>query len=216
MMDADYLAALDQDSDEWRLARCGSLGASDVHKVVAKIKNGWASSRDDIKADLGCEIMTGEPAETYQSQEMLIGKQREPIARAAYAYEHNEVQRVGMIIHPRIKGTHASPDGFIIGTDGGLEIKCPKKSTHWATLGGAPVDKRYRLQCQWQMACSGKQWVHLVSFHPAFPVEMQLHCTRIERDDKLIAELEQQVEEFLHELAQEIAARRSRYMREAA
>ena len=208
------LTQLVQGTPEWRAARCGSLGASDIWKIAAKTKTGWATSRDDIKAELGCEILTGEHDEnSYQNSAMLDGIAREPIARNEYAFQRNvDVVQVGIVKHPRINGTHASPDG-LVGENGLVEIKCPKKSTHWKSLGGGKAEKKYRLQCIWQMACTGREWVDLVSFHPGFPEEMKLHLVeRIERNEKEISETEELVKEFLAELNEELEKRRQLYM----
>ena len=135
------LSQLIQGSEEWLQARCGSLGASQIHLALAKIKSGWGASRDNIMADLICERLTGEPTETYQSADMLLGQQREPLAREAYCWLRGvDVELVGIVLHPQIKGTHASPDA-LVPPDGLLEIKCPKRATHLATLCGAPVDR---------------------------------------------------------------------------
>ena len=140
------LSQLTQNTPEWLAARCGSLGASQLHLALAKIKNGWGASRDNIMADLICERLTGVPTETYQSEDMRVGKERESLGRESYCWLRGiDVELVGIVLHPRIKGTHASPDA-LVPPDGLLEIKCPKRSTHLATLCGEPVDRRYLLQ----------------------------------------------------------------------
>jgi hypothetical protein len=210
------LAQLVQGSDAWLQARCGSLGASQIHQALAKTKTGWGASRDNLMADLICERLTGEPVETYQNADMLLGQQREPLARESYCWAKGvDVELVGMVLHPRIKGTHASPDA-LVPPDGLVEIKCPKRSTHLATLCGAPVDGRYLLQGCWQMACTGRQWVDLASFNPDFPPEMQLFVQRMVRDDAAISKAEEQVEEFLAELERTFADLLERYQRAAA
>jgi hypothetical protein len=39
------------------------------------------------------------------------------------------VDKVGLVLHPTIERAAASPDG-LVGSDGVLEIKCPKTATH--------------------------------------------------------------------------------------
>jgi hypothetical protein len=211
------LTQLVQGSAEWRQARCGSLGASDIHKALTRTKTGWGFGRADIMTALAVENLTGKPTEDgYQSSHMLIGQEREPLAREAYCWARGvDVVQVGMVVHPRIKGTHASPDG-LVGVDGGIEIKCPKQSTHLATLCGASIEQKYKYQCYWTMACTERKWWDWVSFDPTFPPEMQLYIERIERDDKAILELEALVQDFLGELAQLLAGLRNRYMQKAA
>jgi hypothetical protein len=72
---------------------------------------------------------------------------------------------------------------------------------------------------QWQLACTGRRWVDFVSYHPAFPSNMQIHITRVARDDNRIADLEAQVRQFLDELRLKLAELTRRYgppVREAA
>ena len=95
-------------------ARCGSVGASDVPNIIRKTKTGYGASRANLMALKAVERLTGVPAETYQSAAMAQGLEREPLARAAYAFLHDvEVEITDPIRHPLIKGAHASPDGLI-------------------------------------------------------------------------------------------------------
>jgi putative phage-type endonuclease len=210
---------LEQGTPEWKQARCGSLGASSIADALAKTKSGWGASRAQVMARLAIERLTGVPQDTYQNAAMLHGIETEPEARAAYQFEAGVlVKQVGLVKHPAITGTHASPDGLIADV-GLLEIKCPTGGTHFETLQGAPIPQKYHHQVAWQLACTGRQWCDFVSYCPTFPENMRLHTTRIKRDDKLIAELEAQVREFLLELAKKLADLTARYgapVREAA
>ena len=95
-------------------ARCGSVGASDVPNIIRRTKTGYGASRANLMALKAVERLTGVPAETYQSAAMAVGLEREPLARAAYAFLHDvEVELTDPIRHPLIKGSHASPDGLI-------------------------------------------------------------------------------------------------------
>jgi putative phage-type endonuclease len=202
---------LEQGTPEWSQARCGSLGASSIADALAKTRSGWGASRANVLARLAIERLTGVPQDTYQNQAMRDGIEREPEARAAYQFERGVlVKQVGLIKHPTISGSHASPDGEV-GSDGLIEIKAPTHATHLETLLGSPIPQKYQYQCAWQMGCTGRKWVDFTSYHPAFPEPMQLHITRVHRDDKLIAELEAQVREFLAELDAKLAALTSRY-----
>jgi putative phage-type endonuclease len=200
-----------QGSPEWRAARCGSLGASAIADATARIKSGWGASRANLMATLLTERLTGSPVEGYQNAAMQWGIENEPLARAAYEFiEGVEVKQVGMVKHPTIQWTHASPDG-LVGNDGLVEIKCPQTSTHIETLLGSAIDGKYVKQCQWQMACTGRIWCDLVSFDPRLPANMQLAVKRIRRDDEMIAGLESDVAEFLAELDGKMAALKAKY-----
>jgi putative phage-type endonuclease len=200
-----------QGSPEWRAARCGSLGASSVHEALARTKSGWGASRANVLARLLTERLTGIPQDAYTNAAMQHGIDTEPEARAAYQFEVGVlVKQVGLIKHPAIAGTHASPDG-LVGDDGLLEVKCPNTATHLDRLLGEPIPAKYFTQMQWQMACTGRKWCDYVSFDPRLPENMRLHIERVRRHDVHIAELEAQVREFLAELDAKLAALTSRY-----
>ena len=189
-----------QGSDEWKMARLGKVGASMVADVTARTKSGWGASRSNVAARLVAERLTGNLTETFTNDAMRWGTEQEASAREMYAFAYDaEVSQVGLVLHPNIEMSVASPDG-IIGDAGLVEIKCPLTSTHIETLMRGTADSRYIKQMQWQMACAGRQWVDWVSYDPRMPADMQMLVCRVERDEETIAELEKQVIEFLAEV----------------
>ena len=59
------------------------------------------------------KAVTGQPEATYTNAAMQHGIDTEPEARAAYAFMTDaDVTEVGLVRHPKIASTHASPDGF--------------------------------------------------------------------------------------------------------
>jgi len=194
-----------QRSPEWVAARLGSLGASAVHEVVARTKTGFAASRANRMAALILERLTGQPQAEYRSFAMDAGIEMEPEARAYYAFtKDTDVKEVGLIKHPTIQWTHASPDG-LVGEDGGLEIKCPQPGEHLRTLLERTIPDKYMIQMQWGMACSGRQWWDYCSYNRHFPEHLRSFIQRVPRDDRRIKELEAAVIAFLGELDQALA-----------
>lgn len=215
-MTREELAALEQGSDAWRAARCGSLGASRIADATAKTKTGWGASRANLMAELIAERMTGVPYETYTNAAMQWGTRTEPEAHAAYEFMFDaSVAQVGIVPHPSIAWTHCSPDG-LIGDAGMIEIKCPNTATHLDTLLGAEIDGKYIKQVQWQMACCERSWVDWVSYDPRLPENMRLFVKRTHRDDAMIAALEKDVIAFLAELDARVAVLNEKYGRKAA
>lgn len=194
-----------QGTEEWRLARCGSLGASSMHEAMAKIKTGWGASRANLMGRLIAERLTGVPQDGYSNAAMQWGTDVEPEARAAYAFMRDaDVTEIAIVLHPTIAGSHASPDG-LVGEAGLVEIKCPNVATHIETLLTGAIAEKYVIQTQWQMACTGRKWADFVSYDPRMPEEMQLFIKRIHRDDKRIAEMEACAVEFILEMEDKIA-----------
>jgi len=200
-----------QGSPEWITARVGSLGASRLQEAIARIKSGYGASRANLMAELICERLTGQPTPSFSSAAMQHGTETEPEARAAYCfYTGHTVEEVGLIRHPKIEQSHASPDG-LIGNDGMLEIKCPQPAAHLETLTSQEIPTKYMTQMMWQMACSGRQWVDYVSYSQSFPENMRLFIKRIARDEQRINELETEVAAFLLEMAVKLSQLNSLY-----
>lgn len=206
-----------QGSPEWHAIRAGCVTASRVADVIARTKSGWGASRANYAAELVAERLTGVPAERYANAAMAWGSEREPEARAAYEFHADvDVVQVGFVPHPVIAMTGASPDG-LVGSEGLVEIKCPNTATHIETLLGQAVPAKYIMQMQWQMACAGRAWCDFASFDPRLPAHMQLFVRRVERDDKLIADLEREIAAFLAEIDERVAALNGLYgLKEAA
>lgn len=189
-----------QGSPEWHQERLGKVTASRVADVVARTKTGWGAMRDNYKADLIVERLTGAPVQGYVSEAMEWGTQCEPEARSAYEVLAGlRVDVVGFVPHPTIEMSGASPDG-LVGTDGLVEIKCPGSKAHIDTLLRGKIPEKYILQMTWQMACTGRQWCDFVSYDPRMPENLRLFVKRVPRDDVMVLDLEDKVREFLAEV----------------
>lgn len=201
----------EQGTYEWLRERAGKVTASRIADLMAKTKSGYAASRANYMAELITERLTGEPREGFSNSAMQWGTDTEPMAREMYEQrELVSVEQVGMVPHPSIADSGASPDG-LVGNDGLIEIKCPTTATHLATLESEKVPDKYVKQMLWQMACTGRQWCDFMSFDPRLPENMQVFVKRIERDDKAITEIEEAVKLFLAELAERVANLEAKY-----
>lgn len=195
---------MDQGSDEWFAIRIGKVTASRVADILAKTKSGYSASRDNYMAQLVCERLTNQKAESFTNAAMQHGTETEPLARAAYeALKDVLVDEVGFVPHPSIKMAGASPDG-LVGDDGLIEIKCPNTATHIDTLLSESVPTKYFTQMQFQMACTGRKWCDFVSFDNRLPEELQLFVKRVQRDDVYIKIMEAEIVQFIAELDEKI------------
>lgn len=209
-----------QRSLEWDAERLGSLGASQIYAATAMLKSGkgYTAERETVLNKLLIERLTGISQSSASGATIRHGIEHETPARVAYEFAFDvSVKEVGLFRHNRIARTHASPDGVRADSNIGIEIKAPSSITHLETLLSDELPEKYRPQCLWQMACAGFESVHYVSYDPRFPEGSQLFIQVVERDDKAISILEEQVEEFLHELDKREKAFRNRFIdREAA
>lgn len=198
------LTTIPQGSDEWKAARCGSLGASVIHEVMAKTKTGYSASRANRLAKILLERLTGREEDIFVTKAMQQGKDREPEARTAYTFlTDNDVTEVGIFVHPVIPRTHASPDG-LVGEDGLIEIKCPEPAEHLETIRLQRIPDKYVKQMLWQMRCTGRQWCDFVSYNPDFPGNMRLFVKRVRWDEIQITEIEAEVIKFMADLGEKI------------
>lgn len=199
------MADIGDETEEWQRARLGKATASRIYHVIGQRKDGgWYAARKHYFVELIAERLTGMAADPYLSSDMLWGIETEPLARAAYeARTGNKVEKAGFVDHPFIPMSGASPDGYV-GSDGLVEIKCPKTLTHVETLIEKPVDEEYAAQCQWQLACTGRKWVDFCSFDPRVPDKLRLKVIRLRAVPAIIAGMEKMVAAFLKELDETI------------
>lgn len=194
-----------QRSPEWFAARCGKVTASRLYDVMTRTKSGYAASRQNYMAELICQRLTGKPEEGFTNAAMMRGTELEPVAREMYALNEFDavISEVGLIDHPTIAGFAASPDG-LVNDDGLIEIKCPNTWTHLQTLKTGVPKRQHLLQMHAQMMCTGRKWCDFVSFDDRLPPELAYFKTRINFDEVLAEEIEQEVVKFLTELETEI------------
>lgn len=191
---------MEQGTPEWFAARAGKVTASRIKDVMAKIKTGEAATRRNYKAQLVAERLTGTAEAGFTNGAMQWGTDNEPIARATYETVYNVmVDQVGFVDHQTISMAGASPDG-LIDFDGLIEIKCPNTATHIDYLLSRTIPSDYMLQIQWQLECTGRKWCDFVSFDPRMPENLRLLVIRVERDEKQIKQIMDEVICFLTEV----------------
>ena len=195
---------MEQRTPEWFAKRLGLVTASRIADVMAKIKTGTAASRSGYMAQLVTERLTGQPTEGFQSAAMEWGIQQEGAARAAYEARTGVlVDKVDFVRHPILEAG-ASPDG-LVGEDGCIEIKCPNSATMLEYFEDRSVPRKYHLQMQWQMACTGRNYCDLIVYDPRLPEHLQLLVIRELRDEDRIEEIAAEVSRFLSELRLRVA-----------
>ena len=195
---------MEQRTPEWFAKRLGKVTASRIADLMAKTKTGPGASRANYLAQLVTERLTGTPTEGFQSPAMTWGIEQEAAARAAYSARTGVlVDEVDFVDHPTMQAG-ASPDG-LVGEDGLIEIKCPNTSTMLEYLEDRTIPTKYRLQIQWQLAVTGRDWCDFVAFDPRLPEHLQLLVIREPRNTDLVAEITHEVNRFLAEVERKVA-----------
>ncbi len=202
-------AAVIEDHDAFLAERCGSIGASEIAVALSVLKKASGGRLPGDPTQSAIDLMYGKTAERFTgfhpyANPLRWGNDHEAEAIDAYAMTTNEevISRDPLTgermvnLHPRIKGTHASPDA-LVGLDGGLEVKCPTSMVHLKTLDTEFIPEEYLFQIHWNMACSGRLWWDFCSFDPRFPSKMQRFIYRVQRDEVRIAEMEKGIKKVL-------------------
>jgi putative phage-type endonuclease len=195
---------IEQGTEAWHQLRLGKVTASRVADIMAKTKTGVSASRGNYLIELALQRVTGNIEPMYTNEAMQWGTATEPQARVAYEVKtSNFVDQIAFVEHDIIEWFGCSPDG-LVGKDGLIEIKCPNSATHWATIKDGKPPNKYVIQMQTQMACTSRKWCDFVSFDPRMPERSQLFICRVERDEKMIDEIETEVMQFLIEVFDEV------------
>ena len=195
---------MEQRTPEWFAKRLGKVTASRIADLMAKTKTGPGASRANYLAQLVTERLTGTPTEGFQSPAMTWGIEQEAAARDAYSARMGVlVDEVDFVDHPTMQAG-ASPDG-LVGEDGLIEIKCPNTSTMLEYLEDRTIPQKYRLQMQWQLAVTGRDWCDFVAFDPRLPEHLQLLVIREPRNTDLVVEITHEVNRFLAEVERKVA-----------
>ena len=199
----DRIAAIQQGTEEWHQLRLGKVTASRVADILAKTKSGASASRGNYLIELALQRVTKTIEESYSNSAMEWGVATEPQARVAYEVSTgNFVDQIAFVNHPTIEGFGCSPDGLV--GEGLIEIKCPNSATHWSYIKANEPPQKYIIQMQAQMSVTGAKWCDFVSFDPRMPERSQLLIIRVNRDDEFIAEMENDIKQFLNEVEAEV------------
>jgi len=180
-----------QGTPEWHAARLGIPTASEFATVMAK---GEGKTRAKYMRRLAAEIITGTLAETYTNAHMERGHVQEDEARCLYAMQYDiDPQQVGFI---RNGSKGCSPDS-LIGTDGGLEIKCCLPDIQIERIERDGIPPEYRAQVQGSIWVCEREWWDFMSYSPGLPPVVR----RVKRDNGYIANLAGEVDRFNDDLA---------------
>lgn len=184
-----------QGEDAWFACRAGIPTASEFSTVLAKGRGGGESvTRRKYLLTLAGERIGGpSPFERYSNGAMQRGHEYEQEARDMYQLiTGHDVEQIGFM---RRGDVGYSPDG-LIGGDGLLEIKTKAYALHIDCLLKDEVPSEHIAQIQGGLWVSGRQWLDFCSYSPGLP----LFVRRVYRDDKCIARLKVEVDEFISEL----------------
>lgn len=200
----------DQRSEEWRHARCGRLTGSRAADMLATIKSGEAAARRDLRLQLVCERLTGQPQDdVFVNAAMQRGIDCEPLAFAAYESMTGQVvHRSGFLAHTEhMMG--CSLDGHLDDFAGILECKCPKSATHLKYLKDGTLPKEHLPQITHNLYVTGAAFCDFFSWDDRFPPALQTFLVRVTREDVDLKDYEAKALAFLAEVQRDYDAIRT-------
>jgi hypothetical protein len=159
-----------QYTPEWWEARRGVPTCSNFDRILTPKTHKLSDSADkyiyELIADRKCQTPNFFSEHRPQTPEMEYGSRTEEEARDFYAMDRGvEVEQVGFYLSDdeRFGG---SPDGVIAGAKGGLELKCPKRSTQVEYLHKDKMPDEYKCQVHGHLIVSGFDWWDFMSYAP--------------------------------------------------
>lgn len=197
----DGLITLDceQGSEEWLQARLGIPTATGFENIVTATGK-KSSAQIKYMAELIEESIIGLQDESFKSRFMERGNQLEPLASSAYEFiTGNAVTQVGGVYLDENKEVMVSPDGLIPELKKGLEIKCPKMSTHIRYLLEGGVPSEYIIQVQANLWVTGYDTWDFVSYCPEYQ-KQPLYIFTAHRDQALMTAFNKLIPQFLNTL----------------
>ena len=184
---------VEQNTPEWFALRCGIPTASEFSKILTSTGKDSTQSKGYMHTLVG-ERLAGEPLESVNNVWMERGKELEADALSYFEFETDlDIESQGFITNDDLT-LGCSPDGF--SGDWGVEVKCPKGSTHVEYLLGRRVPPVYFPQVQGSMYVTGVDHWWFVSYHP----KLDPLIIRVQRDEEWINKLEIALTRFNNQL----------------
>lgn len=162
-----------QGSQEWIDARAGIVTASTIGQLITDktVKPAQNDRARGLHTTLIAERITGHVEPVIPNRAMTRGTLLEDEARRLYSERTGSgVQQIGFArLDADTYTLGASPDG-LIGTDGGLEIKCPAPKAHIQTVLTGEIPTYNRAQVQASMFVTGRTYWDFCSYLPGEPL----------------------------------------------
>ena len=190
---------IEQGSKEWHDLRLGVVTASGFSSIITPARCLPSQSAQPYMRRKLREWLTREEASTFSSEWTRRGTEMEDEARRWYQREiyasPDCVKKVGFVYLDDRKLVGCSPDA-LVGSFGGLEIKCPALHTQQEYLRANAVPSKYIAQIQGSMWATDRDWWDFLSYHP----DTEKLLISVSRDDEYIAKLSSAVNAFVDEM----------------
>jgi predicted phage-related endonuclease len=189
---------IEQNTDAWTQIKLGKFSASNCADLLMATKcEGYKKLIKRIVE----ERITGLPSESKWMGNKYTerGHDLEPIAIQNYEFStFTKAHRVGFIEHDSL-WYGCSPDA-LLGENGLLQVKNPIFATQLDYLEDQEIPTDYYKQMQFELMVCEREYDIFHSFHPALPAL----TLRVNRDEKMIAEIQEKLKIAVEEVNQRI------------
>lgn len=174
-----HLIDCDQRTPEWHEHRKGYLTASMFGAWLTKDDKTSTKARMTAAAQVLADAAGYPDPPVFENADIRRGIEMEPVA----LQEFQKLTKLTVDTIGFAKSRHGlfgcSPDGLILETASGVEVKCPRASKLLEWLQAGTLPDTYRDQVHGSMAVTGAKSWHFVGFYEGFP----LHHVHVMRDD---------------------------------
>ena len=206
---------IEQNTEAWHKLRHGKLTASDFKSLITEKTQKIASNTKikDLAYKKAVETIFNYKEWEAANEEVIFnsfdierGNRLEPIARQEYEERTlTPVEEVGFVeSDDGLLGY--SPDG-LVGEDGLIEIKAPRKTKHLETIFKNEVPLEHIAQIQGGLLLTGRKWLDFVSYNEfmhtlklsdgvRLPDFNNICIIRIERDEEYIEKLQEALKKY--------------------
>lgn len=162
---------LEQGSEEWHALRCGILTASEMKLCITPTLKIADNEKTKTHVwELAAQRISQYVEPSYIGDDMLRGWEDEILARERYQeVTGNQIEEVGFITNDKWGFTIGySPDGHVIGQNGGIECKSRRQKyqvqtiVEWHREKVIPTD--FLIQCQTGLLVTEWEWLDLGSY----------------------------------------------------
>jgi hypothetical protein len=191
---------VEQGSQEWHALRCGVPTASEFSKILTPKEMKLSAQAPAYMYRLLGEWMTGHAQQTIETDYMQIGKELEDRAVKAYCFQAEcKVEQIGFVTTDCGR-FGCSPDRFVIGAPGGVEIKTHPQAigVHVEAMIKRSMPDAYKAQVQGCLWICEREYWDLVSYTEELPTVI----VRVGRDEKYITALRAGLEAFADTMAE--------------
>lgn len=174
-----------QNTEDWFKLRLGNVTSSNLGLIMANEGKAFGNPAKEYALKIALERKKGEAleADNYSNAWMERGHELEPVARNLYEEKLFVVVKNGGFFKHETLSFGGSPDGCVAHENGGIEIKCPKHTTHFNNLKRGAFDPAYRWQLLGNLWLCEFDYIDFISYSPEFPRKTQIFIDRLRKED---------------------------------